>query len=178
MDNLRVLNPHAFDMDIQLADEIIKTNKSHKAGEEKIRKVLISSKEKCNRCGSKLNVRVDRSVAAVIYDHLGTVPAIHYTKYCRKIGCSLQQHYGYYTFGGDAKVYYDDDCLDLPYFMCSWETAFSVEILKKYDVECLIGQVSYMQCADIYNSYHGYEGDSEMYLHAHMYNHSLPNFLL
>jgi len=43
--------------------------------------------------------------------------------------------------------------------MCSRETAFSLEILKRFDMESLIGQISYKQSAEIYNSYHGYELD-------------------
>ena len=53
------------------------------------------------------------------------------------------------------------DALLLPYFMCSRETGFSVEILKKFDMECLIGQISYKQCAEIYNSYHEYETEHD-----------------
>ena len=41
--------------------------------------------------------------------------------------------------------------------MCTRETAFSMELLKKVDVECLIGQMSYKQSAEMFNSYHGYE---------------------
>lgn len=41
--------------------------------------------------------------------------------------------------------------------MASRETAFSTSYLKQFDVNCLIGQISYKQAADIYNYYNGYE---------------------
>ena len=41
--------------------------------------------------------------------------------------------------------------------MASRETAFSTTYLKQFDVNCLIGQISYKQAADIYNYYNGYE---------------------
>jgi len=112
----------------------------------------------CIFCGSKLSVRADRCVQAMLYHNsYGSLPALHYTRYCRKKGCSFQQHYGYFTEGDSSQATYNDDALSLPYFMCSRKTAFSINILKKLDFECLIGQVSYKQCADIYNNYHGYE---------------------
>ena len=100
----------------------------------------------------------EMSCMVTIYDHhYGSIPAIHYTRYCRKRGCSYQQHYGYHTNGDNNEVMYDSDCLELPYFMCSRETAFSIQILRRFDAECLIGQISYKQSAEIYNSYNGYE---------------------
>ena len=101
-------------------------------------------------------LRLDRSASAVIYDNImGSLPATHYTKYCRKPGCSFQQHYGYSSSGSNNFVY-DENALDLPYFMCSRETGFSMKLLKRFDSECLLGQISYKQSTEIYNDYHGY----------------------
>ena len=156
IDNLLVLNKDVFESDICLIKELVRIPKSL----YKIGMVLVSSVEECVRCKSKLYIRSDRSTAAVVYDHnLGPLPAIHYTKYCRKSGCSLQQHYGYY--GVDNKeVIYNSNALELPYFMCSRETGFSVSNLKRLDAECLLGQISYKQSAEIYNDYHGYNSDT------------------
>lgn len=120
--------------------------------------ILLSPKQKCILCNSKLYIRSDRFALAVLYDDkLGTLPAIHYTRYCRKSGCSFQQHYGYYTCGSLDDVIYNDDALDLSYFMCSRETGFTTKLLIRFDSDCLIGQISYKQSAEIYNHYNNYE---------------------
>lgn len=160
--NLQVFNPNVFDSDFKLTKELAKAPKGDSPESDKIGVILVSPIELCVICNSKLYIRQDRSVQATLYDEkLGTMPAIHYTRYCRKKGCSLQQHFGYYTKGDTSEVLYNSDALSLPYFMCSRETAFSIEILKKFDMECLIGQISYKQSAEIYNSYHNYETDCD-----------------
>jgi len=159
VENLKYLNPSVFDSDFKLTKELVKLPKTD-GGAERISIVLISPNETCIDCGSKLYVRADRSVQAILCDsQYGSLPALHYSRFCRKKGCSLQQHYGYYTRGDSKEVRYNNDALQLPYFMCSRETAFSLEILKRFDMESLIGQISYKQSAEIYNSYHGYELD-------------------
>ncbi len=53
--------------------------------------ILVSTVEECIECKSQLTIRSDRNTTAVIYDHnLGPLPDIHYIKYCRETGCSLQ----------------------------------------------------------------------------------------
>ena len=47
--------------------------------------------------------------------------------------------------------------MSLPYFVSSQETGFEMSLLKKFDLELLIGQLSYKQKADIYNVYEGYD---------------------
>lgn len=106
-------------------------------------------------CSSKLSVREDRASVVTLYDdQLGTMPATHYAKYCRKKGCSYVQHYGFSTNGAQSEVTYDQDWSLLPYFMSSQETAFSLEMLRRLDAEILHGQISYKQRADIYNDVH------------------------
>lgn len=159
VENLKYLNPSVFESDFKLTKELVKTPKTDDC-RERIGVALISPNDACIECGSKLYVRTDRSVQAVLYDsQYGSLPALHYSRYCRKKGCSFQQHYGYYTKGDSKEVRYNKDALQLPYFLCSRETAFSIEILKRFDMESLIGQVSYKQSAEIYNSYHEYECD-------------------
>lgn len=43
------------------------------------------------------------------------------------------------------------------YFISSQETVFDLQLLVRYDVQLLIGQVSYKQTAEIYNAIHGYD---------------------
>ena len=129
--------------------------------------VMISSRVVCMKCGLRLYVRQDRSSKVVLYDDtLGTILSTHYTKYCRKKGCSFQQHYGYSTVGHADEMTYDSDWFSLPYFMCTRETAISMDMLYRLDKEILIGQVSYKQRSDIYNEIHGYNTNRSVQLLA------------
>ena len=152
------LHEGAFGPDMKLTRELVKVNKADPKRPEKIGFVLISPNSLCILCKAKLYVRADRSALAVIYDQeLGTMPAIHYTRYCRTKGCSFQQHYGYYTEGDTDNVVYDSDALDQSYFMASRETGFALNLLRRLDSECLIGQISYKQAAEIHNNYNKYD---------------------
>ena len=71
-------------------------------------------------------------------------------------GCKVTQFYGY-TREGDGGPLYDNDCLDHTYFISTQETGFELSMLKKFDAELLIGQVSYKQKATIYNITNGYD---------------------
>jgi len=169
VENLLMLQEGAFDSDKKLTRELVKINKTDPKRPEKIGIVLISPNQFCIFCGSKLYVRADRSSLAVIYDHeLGTLPAIHYTRYCRKKSCSFQQHYGYYTKGDTDNVIYNQDALDLPYFMASRETGFTLNLLRRFDSDCLIGQISYKQAAEIYNNYNKYDAVDQMDRYKHI----------
>ena len=47
--------------------------------------------------------------------------------------------------------------MTLPYFLSTQETGFELSMLKKFDAELLIGQLSYKQKADIYNLTKGFD---------------------
>lgn len=64
-------------------------------------------------------------------------------------------YYGYHT-KGPSLHYFDEDWMNNKYFLSSQETAFDLQLLVRYDVQLLIGQVSYKQTAEIYNAVHGY----------------------
>lgn len=91
-------------------------------------------------------------------DSMGTVPGTHYHKYCSNYrkGCKLTQFYGYHKIADGGK-HYSEDSLSLPFFLSSQETGFEMDMLKHFDVELLIGQLSYKQKADIYNVSNGYD---------------------
>lgn len=121
--------------------------------------ILMPQQSICKECGASLLLRSDRSSQLILYtEKFGMVPAVHYHKYCKswRAGCKLVQHYGY-TTNGTGDLRYDDNWNTLPYFVSSQETAFELFMLEKYDIELLIGQVSYKQRADIYNYQHKYE---------------------
>ena len=125
---------------------------------EHVGMILISRKNKCVLCGSKLLLRADQPSNIILYtDSHGTLPAIHYSKYCSKRGCNVVHHYGYYTNGDSSKLHFDKDWEEHQYFISSQETAFELELLRRFDVELLIGQMSYKQRAEIYNAIHNYD---------------------
>ena len=71
--------------------------------------------------------------------------------------CKVTQFYGYTREGDQQGVLYDDDWQDHTYFISTQETGFELSMLKKFDVELLIGQMSYKQKATIYNITNGYD---------------------
>ena len=155
IENIRDLDPAAFASDSELLLEFCRIPRGPH-GTTGL--VLISPNDACRQCGRTLYLRPDRYSKITVFDEeLGTLNATHYTKYCRRKGCSYQQHYGYYSVGSGSEIFYERSCLEMSYFVSSRETAFSTGMLKKLDVEILIGQMSYKQKADIYNYYHGYE---------------------
>jgi len=143
---------------IGLLKELVQTCKQGPDKKVQIGIPLLSDKINCTRCGSKLYTRSDCVVSATLYnDDIGSIPAVHYSKYCRKKDCSFQQHYGYHTLGDGSEIHYDKDALLLPYLMSSRETGCSLKLLDYFNSEILIGQISYGQKADIYNHYHNYK---------------------
>lgn len=152
MENLKCLDEQAFFTDQQLQKELMLLLIPPK--NKPLGIVLISPKEVCVICGSNLLVRSDKPSSVVLYDdNLGTVPATHYHKYCSLQSCPCTQFYGYYTLS-DSYVHYNEDCTQLSYFVSTRETAISLSLLKRLDVEVLIGQISYKQRAEIYNEVH------------------------
>ncbi len=96
IENLEVIDKEALTSDMELTKEIVMMAKP--GTDTPLGIVLISSKDSCRKCGTRLYIRADRFSTVTVYDdHLGTLPGTHYTKYCRRRGCSLQQHYGYYS---------------------------------------------------------------------------------
>ena len=153
VENLKVIDPETFTNDQDLVREIADMPRCGTDIPQGI--ILISPNETCSLCGSKLKIRADRPSAVTVYDDgLGTMLATHFTKYCRKLGCSYQQYYGFSTRGDSREVVYDSDWHSLPYLMSSRETAFAVSMLKRLDSEVLIGQISFKQRVDIYNNIH------------------------
>lgn len=155
IENLQLLDNEALVSDKDLIQEIVSMKKPGR--DDPLGIVLVSAKSNCRKCGSKLYIRGDRPSKVTVYnDTLGTLPATHYTRYCRRKGCSLQQHYGFYTESDCSEVQYDEDWCNEPYFLSSRETAFCVDMLHRLDKEILIGQISYKQRAELYNDIHGY----------------------
>ena len=128
-ENLELIDKEAFATDQDLIKEIVEMPLCGTAVPQGI--ILISSRENCSICGSKLKIRADRPSTVTVYDDcLGTLLATHFTKYCRKLGCSYQQHYGFSTRGDSSEALYDSDWHSLRYFMSSHETAFAIDMLR------------------------------------------------
>jgi len=147
----------AFQSDAELMRELI----SMEYGECKLPLgvLLVPSQMQCVECGGKLLLRSDRTSKMTLYtETLGTVPATHFHKYCHnhRKGCKVIQFYGYYK-AGSGDTHYNSNWMSLPFFLSSQETGFEMSMLKKFDIELLIGQISYKQKADIYNVSKGYD---------------------
>ena len=120
-ENLKVLNGDVFTSDLTMMCDLIKLPKNIHKNVERIGVILITSRENCANCRGRLSTRRDREMAsAVIYD---------YAKYYHKPGCYYNQHYGCHTVDDSSSMSYDSDWLELPYFMASRETAFSLAYL-------------------------------------------------
>ena len=88
---------------------------------------------------------------------MGTIPASHFHKYCINQACGLTQYNGYYTTGGlSSQVIFDLEWESLPYFVSSCESVFSMDVLRCFNAEIILGQLSFKQCVDAYNFVHKY----------------------
>ena len=152
MENIQTFNATAFDSDEKLFREIVTLDIPGKP----LGVPLISNNTVCLLCGNSLCLRNDRHSSVVIYDdNRGAIPGSHFHKYCSDRSCCFTQFYGYYTKGeGRSIVFLNSDWHTLPYFVTSCETAFAMEFLRRLDMEILIGQLSFKQRAEIFNSVH------------------------
>ena len=124
VDNLEMIDNQVFTPDQELIREIVVMPRSGQL-DLPLGIVLVSPKENYHLCGTKLNIRADRASSVTVYDdRLGTLPATHFTRYCRKRGCSYQQHYGFLTQGNTSETIYDRDWYSLPYFVVSRNSLF------------------------------------------------------
>lgn len=160
VENLKLLNEKAFLTDKELISEIheLRTKPDAKLP---LGIILVSSHTTCRLCGGKLLIRHDRASNITVYtESFGTVIGTHYNKYCQNFrkNCSFKQYYGFSStdIGGQLINSYDDNWEDHKYIVSTADTAFELTMLKKYDAELFLGQVSYSQKADIYNYSNGY----------------------
>ena len=153
VENIRSFDKCAFETDEGLLQQLIGCTPS--AGRP-LGIVLVSDEKCCTLCGQALTLRRDRPTSIVVYDdNLGSVPGSHFHKTCTNKLCTLTQYYGYYTTGSESsQVFYNADWSIHRFFVSSSLTAFSMRMLKRIDSDVLIGQLSYMQIADIFNHVH------------------------
>lgn len=157
MENMKLLHPKAFTSEVDLMKELLTVECS--TTKKALGIPLVPSQIQCHSCGGRLLLKSSRPSRMMLYaDSLGTVPATHFHKYCQNQGkgCKFIQFYGYCKTG-TGSVHYCDNWMKLPYFISSQETGFEMKMLKQFDVELLIGQISYKQKADIYNLSKGYD---------------------
>lgn len=147
-ENIQLLDAHAFSSDELLRRELMTFPKEKPLGI-----ILISSCNTCIVCSSKLLVRKDRPSSVVVYDdHMGSALGTHYYKYCSNRACGCTQFYGYHAVRGENL--FDPEWESFPYFVSSRETVFSMHLLKRFTSQILLGQMSFRQCADVYNHLH------------------------
>ena len=157
VENHQVLDQEAFISDADLTTQLV--TMEYEKTKQPLGIPLIAKETKCLLCGGRLSIRSDRPSRMTIYTQsIGTVPATHFHKYCQNYhkGCHFVQFYGYYR-SGSGEMYYNNSWMTLQYFILSQETGFEMKMLKNFDTELLIGQISYHQKAEIYNVTHGYD---------------------
>ena len=80
IENVEVLNKDALATDMQLLDDIVGMVRT--GTDTPLDVVLISSKDSCRNCGSKLYIRADRPSTITVYnDSMGTLPGTHYPEW-------------------------------------------------------------------------------------------------
>lgn len=127
--------------------------------------VLMSMKTNCRICNKELRAKTSRVVNVIVYHELrGSFMGCCIPKVCSNRSCKLIQHYGYYSIGESR--FYDEDWHENDYLLSSGKTAFDMQLLRKFEVEILIGKLSFKEKADIYNEVNGYDdyvtlGDEE-----------------
>lgn len=146
LENLEFLDSKAFETDKELQKELYS---SIGYQYQPLGVVLISPIKMCP-CASYITVYTD---------DMGTLNGTHFRKFCQNArkNCHYTQHYGFHTDGDSGDMIFDSDWNQLPYFMSTAKTAFSLEFLKRFEAELLFGQISYLQKSTIYNYYNNYE---------------------
>ena len=117
--------------------------------------VLVSDKTHCRLCFKSLHVNSSRISEVVVYDETkGTFLASKIPKVCTSKKCHFTQHYGYYTVGNSK--FFDEDWKKNEFFLSTSKTAFTMDLLKKLEIEIHLGKLSFKEKAEIYNDVHGY----------------------
>jgi len=154
-ENIKELDCTAFATDKELFKDLY----SFQVKSKPLGIVLISDNNSCLACGSKLLLRKDRPSQVIVYHNImGSLPGSHYYKYCKSRPFDFIQYYGYYTKGGSSFVYFNPNW----YFLSSKETTFSMKLMEHFDAEIFIGELSFKQCADLYNYLHLGEKDDSI----------------
>ena len=156
VENLIELDSGVFDNDITLFRELCEWST---LANKPLGCVLISKNTTCKVCGDQLLLKARDSIRKIVVsdDVHGTYIGCHYIKFCRNSTCKFRQYYGKHTTDV-VELYYDQDWMDNDFFLSTQQTAFSMRLLRNFNSELLIGQISYNQKANIYNTIHGHNG--------------------
>ena len=151
--NLTTLFPDTRKGEYELWKEL--HEHSMEENEQALGAVLISKKTHCRLCKKSLYVKTCRISEVVVYDETkGTFLASKIPKVCTNKNCQFTQHYGYYTIG--SKKFCDEDWWHNEFLVTSARTVFSIDLLKKFEIEVLIAKMSFKEKAEIYNASNGY----------------------
>ena len=95
-----------------------------------------------------------------MYDDVkGTFLASKISKICCNRKCQFTQHYGYHTVANEK--FFDEDWCTNEFMVSTLKTAFSMDFLKKLEIEILIGKMSFKEKAEIYNAVHRYHSGAD-----------------
>ena len=117
--------------------------------EHALGEVLVSEKTHC-RLGSKpLYVNASRISEVVVYDERkGIFLASKIPKVCSNKKCQFTQHYRYYTVSNDK--FFEDDWANKEFLLSTAKTAFTIDLLKKLEIEIVHAKMSFKEKAWIY----------------------------
>ena len=120
-----------------------------------VKKIIVSKLTHCRECNSKLQIKQRNPKLITLYNSSeGTEHAEKYTKFCRI--CSIYEHAGYYS-KDDKRIIDMANYHRYEIILSTDETAFSKKMLETYQWELVIGQISFLTKANIYNRTFGYE---------------------
>lgn len=117
--------------------------------------ILVTGKTQCRLCAKPHHVKALQISQVVVYNDVkGTFLATKIPKVCCNKVCKFTQHYEYYTVGNEKC--FDEDWFDEEFLLSSARTAFSINLLKKLEIEILSAKMSFKEKAEIYNAVHRY----------------------
>ena len=165
MENVETFDKTAFSKDEALLGELVSW--TPRMFSKPLGIILISPKDKCVICGHPLVVRKDRHSSITVYHMtMGPLPGMHFYKICSNNKCSVVQHYGYYTL--NELVHFDTDWASHEFFISSSLSAFSMLLIKQVDSQILIGQLSYLQIAELFKHMHLFADKPSTYRYIYL----------
>ena len=115
--------------------------------------VVVSDNVNCRKCGRALKIDNNFKIITVYDFSSGTSIGRRFVKACRK--CSITESCTYYSENG--KRFYDfTQDNEISIFQSTEDTAFTTKTLEFYNHELVIGHMSFLTKANIYNAMFDY----------------------
>ena len=113
---------------------------------------MVPTRKLCRICNKTLS-KDEKPNEVICYTRDGTKSAWRYKRKCRR--CSIQENVTYFNRGKNR--YLDvTEALEAKWILSTEDTAIEIELLKDFELELLIGYLTFRSKCDIYNSKFGY----------------------